>query len=334
MANCSVRWRPSGGRGEFEFVPGTALVGKDITVAVDQFGVSIPAEVSGTISQEKPRLRKHEPNNRSKLHLVNLVMAIVRLPDPAREDKTRTVSWPLEKKGFIVSEMDFEILRDDGANVLLKPLTARILHSDQSIDLQTRLDSLRADMEELEQIQRGAPDLAEAIAAHWHAVQAGINSIKIRHAADEVIANQVAEFGDTNGAAISTIEHLPPTPLEEDIVGNEGRFFTRLHSSRERDRGFIRKAKKLFKSKNGGKLFCECCGFEPIEFYGSRGEDRIQAHHKTPVEELLPDTQTKPEDLAMVCPNCHDIIHAKRPWLDVEALYTMLQKSGNHYFKR
>jgi hypothetical protein len=27
----------------------------------------------------------------------------------------------------------------------------------------------------------------------------------------------------------------------------------------------------------------------------------------------MSDTVTKAEDLAMICPNCHDIIHAKRP---------------------
>ena len=47
--------------------------------------------------------------------------------------------------------------------------------------------------------------------------------------------------------------------------------------------------------------------FEQMPHWSAR---TFQAHHKTPLEELMSDTVTKAEDLAMVC---HDIIHAKRP---------------------
>ena len=50
--------------------------------------------------------------------------------------------------------------------------------------------------------------------------------------------------------------------------------------------------------------------FEQMPHWSAR---TFQAHHKTPLEELMSDTVTKAEDLAMVCPNCHDIIHAKPP---------------------
>jgi predicted HNH restriction endonuclease len=38
----------------------------------------------------------------------------------------------------------------------------------------------------------------------------------------------------------------------------------------------------------------------------------------------MPDTVTKAEDLAMVCPNCHDIIHAKRPRITVLGVIKIL----------
>ncbi|MCH8275634.1 MAG: HNH endonuclease [Armatimonadetes bacterium] len=308
------------------------MVNRRVTLRVDQLGVDIPAEITGTISQGKPRLRKDQPNNRSKLHLVPLVMAIARLPDPTREDKTGTVEWPLENKSFVVSHMKFEIVSDDGSSAVLRPLSARILHSDNAFDLQKRFDSLARDIGKTPNIRIKLPELASALEVHRDAVLAATNSIWIRQAADNVIAQQVQQFGESNTAAISTIEELPATLLEEDITGKEGRVLTRLHSYRERDRTFVRKAKALFKAKHG-RLFCECCGLNPGIFYGLRGENRIQAHHKTPVEELLPDTETKPEDLAMVCPNCHDIIHAERPWVTVENLHSQLLAAGNHYFK-
>lgn len=327
-----MRWRPSGGRGEYEFVPSDSLVNRRITVDVPSLGVKIPAEITGTVSQGKPRLRKDEPNNRAKLHLVSLVMAAARLPDPAREDKTHKVVWPLENKGFLISHMEFEIAHRTPTEATLKPVAARILHSNETIDLGERFENIAHDFKEIKKLEATYPDLAKAIAKHHEIVSKGINHGSLRSSADAVISLQANKFGASNSAAITTIVGLPPTPLEEDIKGQEGRILTRLHSYRERDRKLVRKAKVFFKAKHG-KLFCECCGFQSEMFYGDRGQDRIQAHHRRPVEELLPDSVTKAEDLAMVCPNCHDIIHAKRPWVSVEALKEVLLKRGTHYFK-
>jgi predicted HNH restriction endonuclease len=298
------------------------LANRSVILQIDQFGVKIRAEVRGIVkpNQGKPRLRKFESNNRKKFHLVPLVLAIARLPDPAREDKTGAVLWPLEDKGFIVASTEFEIIDDDGTDVTMRPLSVRILHAEnQAIDLQARFKAIVADIERIPELKDKHPALAEALEKHKSAILEAKNDWSIRVAADEVIEKQTEVFGKTNSAAISIVEGLPPTPLEEDIKGKEGKILTRLHSYRERDRGFVKKAKEAFKAKHV-KLFCECCGHDPVIVYGPRGEDRIAAHHRTPVEELMPDTITTPEDLAMVCPNCHDVIHAKRPWMPVEEL--------------
>ncbi len=259
-------------------------------------------------------------------------MALARLPDPAREDKAGKAVWPLENKGFLVSHMDFEIVHRTADQAILEPRFARILHSDEVIDLRERFRSVSEDFGALATLRTDYPELAGAIGKHHAEIAKAVNSANVRKAADAVIALQTKEFGLSNAAAVSTIVHLPPTQLEEDIGGKEGRILTRLHSFKERNRSLVKKAKFLFKNKHG-KLYCECCGFESGIFYGKRGEDRIQAHHRRPIEELLPDSITKPEDLAMVCPNCHDIIHAKRPWISVEALREELKKLGSHYFK-
>lgn len=330
MPQCTIRWRPSGGRGEYEFVPAESLAGAEIFLDLPWFNARIPTETSGTISQGKPRLRKSEPNNRNKLHLVPLVMAAARLPDPAREDKGK-LAWPLENKNFLVSHMHFEIVEKSGTKAILRPIGAQILHSSVLIDLEERFKNIAEDAATAIELGKHHPALAKAIAEHAREVSKQTNSAKLRETADAVVASQTGEFGSSNFAAVAVISALPPTPLEDDISGKEGRILTRLHSYRERDRTLIKKAKAFFKSKFG-QLFCECCGLRAEQFYGDRATDRIQAHHKTPVEQLLPDSVTKAEDLAMVCPNCHDIIHAKRPWLSVEALKADLLKRGKHYF--
>lgn len=326
---CSIRWRPSGGRGEFEVTPAQRLADKRIFVRIPALGIDIDSETHATISQGKPRLRKYNANDRSKLHLVQLVMALARLPDPAREDKTGTVSWPLENKQFVIANMDFDIVEENAKGVVLEPLNAKVLHSPQVIDLRHRFDSIRKELASLGGVDA---NLANAIQRHHQVAMEGKNTSHLRELADEVIRQQSEAFGPSNTALLTTIKELPPTPLEEDIKGKEGRILTRLHSYRERDPKVAKAAKALFKAKHS-RLFCECCGFEPASFYGERGENRIQAHHKTAVEQLLPDSITTPADLAMVCPNCHDIIHAKRPWLDVEELKQILVASGKHHFK-
>jgi 5-methylcytosine-specific restriction protein A len=303
------------------------LEGRRIFVRIPQLLAEIDAEITALIRNGKPRLRKDDSNNRHKLHLVPLVMAAARLPYPAREDRLGTVQWPLEHRSFIVSEMEFELVSSDRQRAVLVPLTAHILHSDRTIDLQARFNSIATDAGELPKIQATDAILGEAITRHVAAVKTQKNSDAIRNAAESAITRQTSVYGSSNAAAISTIENLPPTTLEDDIKGREGRVLTRLHSYKERDRDLVKKAKEAFLAKHGA-LRCECCGIDLGEFYGKRGEGRIVAHHKTPVEELLPDTITTVADLAMVCPNCHDIIHAKRPWLSVAEIRELLSDLG------
>lgn len=335
---CTIKWRSSGGRGEYEFSPADSLLDRVVVVRIDQFGIDIPAEVSGKYDEKqgKPRVRKFDPNNRGKLHLVPLVLAIARLPSPIREDKDDLDPSRLQSKGFVVSEMDFDITFDDGRTVILRPLRARILHAEHmEINLQERFLSISRDFspEVLGHLHATSPALAFAVERHQRAVFARVNSAEIDRAAAEVIAQQMAYCGDSNLSSISTVLNLPTTPLEDDLVGVEGRVLVRLHSYRERDRRISRAAKDAFKLRHG-KLFCECCGFDPLSWYGPLAEDRIHVHHRIPIAEALPDTQTRIEDLAMVCPTCHDFIHSFHPCMDVETLHTHLMASGNHHFHR
>ncbi|MBK6755167.1 MAG: HNH endonuclease [Flavobacteriales bacterium] len=51
----------------------------------------------------------------------------------------------------------------------------------------------------------------------------------------------------------------------------------------------------------------------------------IEAHHVLPVSEMPPGHRTKPEDLVMVCANCHVMLHLRRPWLQHDELIALLQ---------
>lgn len=334
MATCSVTWRPSGGksatggRGEFEYVPSDSLEGRQINIFIEDLNLTIPAEVYGIKAQGKPRLRKNESNNRQKLHLPQLVMATARLPLPAREDLTHTVTFPLRSGSFVMDSMDFDIIDDDGVSATLAPLRVSIRnHSTYQIDLQDRFAAIGADMDSIEDIRAKHPDLASAIERHWQALEAEENSAEIQRAADEVNKIQETIFGLTNAASATKLEEAEAEPAveEEEVFGVEGRLLARIHVYKERDKGFALRVKRHYKAKNGGVLICEACGLDPVQMYGADGERCLEAHHRIPIEQLQPDSITRVDEMAVVCASCHRIIHSRKPCIPVEELAASLK---------
>ena len=74
-----------------------------------------------------------------------------------------------------------------------------------------------------------------------------------------------------------------------------------------------------------GDLECDVCGFNFFDSYGDLGEGYIECHHTKPVSELQPDEKTKLKDIALVCANCHRMLHRKRPWLSILQLRSLIQ---------
>jgi 5-methylcytosine-specific restriction enzyme A len=99
---------------------------------------------------------------------------------------------------------------------------------------------------------------------------------------------------------------------ESKMLGFEGnkRALFIIHRKRE---ARLRKAKiEEALKRNEGRLPCEVpgCGFDFIERYGEVGRGFAHVHHKKPLS-LAPDKGRKVslEELAVVCPNCHAMIH-------------------------
>jgi len=105
----------------------------------------------------------------------------------------------------------------------------------------------------------------------------------------------------------------------------EGVMIERLHKVRERDPRLIEQAKSNFKAQHG-KLICQICSFDFEEHYGDCGKDFIEGHHTKPVSEMVPGYKSKPEEIALLCSNCHRMVHRRRPWLTMEKLAEVLMK--------
>lgn len=108
----------------------------------------------------------------------------------------------------------------------------------------------------------------------------------------------------------------------------EGRRIERMHKSRERDSAVVRQAKARHSQIHNNKLPCEVCGFEFSRHYGAIGEGYIEAHHTRPLSELAAGEicHTRLEDLALVCANCHRMLHRRRPWASISDIKKRLRK--------
>lgn len=96
---------------------------------------------------------------------------------------------------------------------------------------------------------------------------------------------------------------------QDDISYPEGKNELKEHLKKERNPKLIRDAKEIFKKEHGA-LFCEMCGINFEDTYGELGKDFIEAHHnKEQVANMSDTTNTKIEDLVMLCPNCHSMVH-------------------------
>jgi 5-methylcytosine-specific restriction enzyme A len=121
-----------------------------------------------------------------------------------------------------------------------------------------------------------------------------------------------------------TIEDLAGDGIEE---AEEGRVITALHRRYERNSTLVQ-AKKTRALTAFGRLACEACGFDFREHYGERGEGFIECHHTKPVHALKPGDKTNVGDLRLLCANCHRMVHAKRLWLTIEELVTILRQTA------
>ena len=108
----------------------------------------------------------------------------------------------------------------------------------------------------------------------------------------------------------------------------EGRVLTVTHLRRERSQELVRFKKASVMSQKG-RLECEACGFDFAIHYGQHGHGFIECHHTKPVETLVEGHRTRLKDLALLCANCHRMIHVRRPWLSVEELRVMMNAAGS-----
>jgi hypothetical protein len=107
----------------------------------------------------------------------------------------------------------------------------------------------------------------------------------------------------------------------------EGRELYKRHRERERNQKVIREA-KVRRTHADPLLRCDVCRLSFAKRYGQLGMGYIEAHHMVPISEYSRVTRTKLEDIALVCSNCHRMLHRRRPWLQMDQLKQLLVFPG------
>jgi hypothetical protein len=113
------------------------------------------------------------------------------------------------------------------------------------------------------------------------------------------------------------------------VEAEEGEILYSRHRRRERNRRLVR-LKKAEVLRSTGKLACEACTFDFAAFYGEElGAGLAECHHRAPIGELKGKTRTRLEHLAIVCANCHRVLHRRQArGFTVEDLRRHLARRG------
>jgi predicted HNH restriction endonuclease len=123
--------------------------------------------------------------------------------------------------------------------------------------------------------------------------------------------NTIKDFTSTSSYKIDIVE-FP-----------EGREFETTHKVKERNSKVANLAKQNYFNKTNSYK-CEACGFDFFEVYGDIGKGYIEAHHIKPISNIKKQIKTTINDFAMLCSNCHKMIHRKRPWISYNELKNLL----------
>jgi hypothetical protein len=113
----------------------------------------------------------------------------------------------------------------------------------------------------------------------------------------------------------AAVDH--PLIDKSDVSAVEGDPRMFFHLRRERDPA-LAEAKRNAVRTVIGRLECEACGFATDAAFPGLSGEVCEIHHRVPLSEACSGVETRLEDLAVLCANCHRAIHRTRPVMSVE----------------
>lgn len=125
----------------------------------------------------------------------------------------------------------------------------------------------------------------------------------------------VTHYDMSTGRCVVVRGAIPANSAEQDdpeVEGVEGEERKRYILHRRREASLRKKKIMASLYENGGVLKCEVprCGFDFAKQYGVIGNEFAHVHHLRPLSEAPPEGRPVTlKELAIVCANCHAMIH-------------------------
>ena len=118
----------------------------------------------------------------------------------------------------------------------------------------------------------------------------------------------------------NTEKTIYPDEVDSEIEYSEGKTKKVLVNSYERNPIARQKCIEHY------GLNCQVCGFNFQEKYGEIGKDFIHVHHKVDIATIGNEYSVNPiTDLIPVCPNCHSMLHKRKPAYTIEELKDIMK---------
>lgn len=115
-----------------------------------------------------------------------------------------------------------------------------------------------------------------------------------------------------------------PDEVDRTLNYIEGQTKTILVNSYERNRAARQKCIERFGTT------CQICEFNFEDNFGDIGSEFIHVHHKIDISTIGQEYSINPiTDLIPVCPNCHSMLHKKKPAYSVEELKSIITANRN-----
>ena len=132
---------------------------------------------------------------------------------------------------------------------------------------------------------------------------------------------EIGSDGDRHGGDGDSVDVLLPEEISETEGSYEGARKQISVNTYERDRTARDKCLRSYGTR------CAVCEKDMSEIYGSVAAGLIHVHHLKPLSEIKEDYQVRPiADLRPVCPNCHAVIHRRKPPYKIEEVKGFLEK--------
>jgi len=134
------------------------------------------------------------------------------------------------------------------------------------------------------------------------------------------IGSKCFKILEKNGFIIVTKGDIDLFPEEVNEEHLEGRLKEIMVNKYERDPEARKKCIELY------GVSCKVCGLNFEETYGAIGEGFIHVHHLVPLASVGKEYVVNPaDDLKPVCPNCHAMLHKRRPPFSIDELKEIMK---------